>query len=328
VVAASAGGIEALRAFIARLPADFPAAVLVVVHISPAGPSVLPRILGRAGVLSARHPHDKEPLAAGVIFVAPPDRHLVVRDGLVRLLADARVNGHRPSADVLLESVARACGPRCAGVVLSGTMDDGAAGLRAIGLVGGMTLVQDPDEAAFPGMPLAAISESAPDVVGSVSALADRLCGWLDELARLAEVTDALAGGTTESLLGDDPAAPTALTCPECGGSLSLIDEYGTERFRCRVGHAFSADGLLVGKQHALESALWAAIVALDERADVYRRIIGRLEPTGRESQVARHRRNMLTAERHASYLRTVIRDLLQEGSTDHGRDDGSSAAS
>jgi two-component system chemotaxis response regulator CheB len=130
----------------------------------------------------ARHPADGEPLAPGVILVAPPDRHMTVGRGQVRLVAGARENGHRPAADVLMRSVAENLGPRCAGVVLSGTMDDGAAGLSAVGAVGGLTLVQDPEEAAFPGMPGAAIEDAAPRFVGPVATLADRICDWLASL--------------------------------------------------------------------------------------------------------------------------------------------------
>jgi two-component system chemotaxis response regulator CheB len=245
---------------------------------------------------------------------------MVISHGVIHLLADARVNGHRPAADVLFDSVARACGPACAGVVLSGTMDDGAAGLRAIRLVGGLTLVQDPEEAAFPGMPQAAIEESHPQVVGSVATLASRVIDWLEEpVGGFAPADPDLAATTVDGLLDDDPPQPTSLTCPECGGSLALRDEYGVERYRCRVGHTYSADGLLLGKQSALEAALWAAIVALEERADISHRIVRRLELDGRDPQAARHRRNMLAAEQQASFLRKVIRELVQEGSTEDG---------
>ena len=181
-MAASAGGVEALRAFVSWLPEDFAAPVLVVLHITPTGPTVLPHILSRAGPLPARHPEDGEPLAGGVILVAPPDRHLAVADGRARLLASPPERGHRPSADVLLRSVAAAFGEAGSGAVLSGTMDDGAAGLAAIRLAGGLALVQDPAEALFPGMPRAAIAQADPQLVAPLSALAVRLCAWLDEL--------------------------------------------------------------------------------------------------------------------------------------------------
>src|SRR5262249_10889206 len=182
----------------------------------------------------------------------------------VHLVAAARENGHRPSADVLMRTAAESLGPRCAGIVLSGTMDDGAAGLSAVGAVGGLTLAQDPEEAAFPGMPTAAIEDAHPKFIGPVAALADRVCAWLVNLPD-AELEDAVdPPGLNERANTDDL---TPLTCPECGGTLWHHDDYGIQRFRCRVGHTFSAHTLMVGKQDAIESALWAAIVALDERA-------------------------------------------------------------
>lgn len=312
-VAASAGGVEALSEFVSVLPADFPATLLIVLHIPPAGPSVLPTILSRAGKLPARHPHDGESLEHGIILVAPPDKHMTVEEGRVRVMTGPRENGHRPAADVLLRSVAEEYRERGAGVVLSGTMDDGAAGLRAIRAVGGLALVQDPEEAAFPGMPLAAIHEAEPHVVGKVSMLADQVCTWLAELpldrpqwAR-AFVVDARADPAREEV-----ADLTPLTCPECGGTLWDRQDYGAERYRCRVGHTFSADGLMLGKQAALESALWAAIVALDERAEVSRRIAIRLQETGRSSQLARYQADTKAAEDRAVTLRSLIHDLVQ----------------
>ena len=179
-VVASAGGVEALRTFVAGLPEDLPAAVLVVLHIRPSGPSMLPHILSRAGTWQARHPEDGEALAAGVILVAPPDRHLVVSGGHARVLASPPEHRHRPSADALLCSVAEHFGPAGCGVVLSGTMDDGAAGLAAVRRMGGLALVQDPAEAAFPNMPSAAISAADPQYVEPVAALPARLRAWLD----------------------------------------------------------------------------------------------------------------------------------------------------
>lgn len=165
------------------LPEDFPAAVLVVLHISPTGPTVLPEILTRAGRLPARHPADGEFLAGGVILVAGPDRHLAVSGVQARLLASPRERGHRPSADVLLRSAAAAFGPACCGIVLSGTMDDGAAGLAEVRRAGGLALVQDPADAMFPGMPRAAIEQAAPQLVAPVSALAGPVGAWLAERA-------------------------------------------------------------------------------------------------------------------------------------------------
>ena len=316
-VAASAGGVEALSGFVSALPADFPATALIVLHIPPAGPSVLPTILSRAGKLPARHPIDGERLTEGVILVAPPDRHMTVSHHHVHVLAGPRENGHRPAADVLLRSVAENFGYRGAGVVLSGTMDDGAAGLRAIGAVGGLTLAQDPAEAAFPGMPLAAIEEADPQVVGAVDILADHVCRWLTDLS---ETPPEISMTASEEAGAADPA-DLPLTCPECGGILGHRRDYGAQRFRCRAGHTFSADGLLLGKQAALESALWAAIAAPEVRADVSRRIATRLEETGRIPRSDRYRHDVLAAENRAEALRGLIRELVQGASMSYDED-------
>jgi two-component system, chemotaxis family, protein-glutamate methylesterase/glutaminase len=308
-VVASAGGVEALREFVSLLPADLPAAVLVLLHIPPTGPSVLPQILARAGKLPARHPRDGDRLAGAVLTVAPPDRHLVVADGRVRLLTGARENGHRPSADVLLRSVAQDFGARGAGIVLSGSMDDGAAGLRAVRVAHGFALVQDPAEAAFPGMPKAAIEEAAPQFVGPVAALAERLCEWLAHLPDDPERTDPPRPPAP-------PEDPTPLTCPECGGTLFDHDVFGAVRLRCRVGHAFSLDGLALGKKEALEKALWAAVVAMDEQADLTRRTLARLSADGRTSQLERYREDIPLIERRAAILLGLIHELVERAST------------
>jgi two-component system chemotaxis response regulator CheB len=313
-VAASAGGVEALSQFVGSLPKDFSAAVLVVLHIPPTGPSVLPKILQRAGKLPARHPQDGERLPVGTILVAPPDRHLVVTDHRARLLMGPRENGHRPAADTLLRSVAEAYGPRSAGVILSGTLDDGAAGLRAVRTVGGMALVQDPEEAAFPNMPLAAIQEAEPQVVGPAADLAAHVCEWVAQLPELSPEASVSASVPYP----DEDADVTPMTCPECGGTLWLANSFGAQRFRCRVGHTFSFDGLMVGKQTVLEHALWAAVVALEERADLSQRIMKRLESSGRVTQLDRYRHDIESARERAAFLRGLIRDLVQEASTSY----------
>jgi len=249
---------------------------------------------------------------------------MTVTETTVRVLAGPRENGHRPAADVLLRSVAEQFGERSAGVVLSGTMDDGAAGLRAVRVAGGFSVVQDPEEAAFPGMPLAAIAEAEPHIIARAGSLADHICKWITELsdkpsapAMIPEVADP-----------SNPADLTAFTCPECGGTLWHHDEYGAERFRCRVGHSYSADGLLLGKQTALEAALWAAIVALEERADVSRRIFRRLQESGRTSQLDRYGADVAEAEKRARLLRRLMDDLIQGVKMSHEEGTSGDAAS
>lgn len=316
---ASAGGVEALSTLVRSLPSDFRASVLVVLHISPSGPSLLPRILARAGNLPVRHAVDGEPLEEGIVLTPPPDRHLTVEGGRVRVLATARENGHRPSADRLLRSVAEHYGERSAGVVLSGTMDDGAAGLRAIRSVGGMALVQDPEEAAFPGMPRAAIDEAEPQLVCSTNEMGRHLVEWLESLPEPM---------LEETQMADDPPYSdeelSEFTCPECGGTLVTFDDYGIERFRCRVGHAFSEGSLMLGKQDAVEAALWAAVVALEEKVDLSRRIARRLEKTGTHARVKRYRREIDSTTEQADFLREMVEKLV---SAAHEYEEGGAGA-
>ncbi|HMC40286.1 MAG TPA: chemotaxis protein CheB [Acidimicrobiales bacterium] len=303
-VAASAGGVDALQHLAAGLPAGIDAAFLVVLHIPPTGPSVLPGILSRAGPLPARHAVDMEPLAAGVILVAPPDRHLTAEDGQVRVCQGPRENLHRPSADVMFRSVADSYGTRAAGIVLSGTMDDGAAGLRAIEAAGGFVMVQEPSEAAFPGMPAAALEAVHSGAVCSTEEMGARLARWRTGLE---------ADPGRREGVGHPSGAPTLspFTCPECGGTLWSTDEHGTDRYRCRVGHGFSEDALLRGKQDALEAALWAAVVALEEKADLCRRISKRLGAAGRAQRVEACEQQIVAAEDQIALLRATIDDII-----------------
>ncbi|HET9091438.1 MAG TPA: chemotaxis protein CheB, partial [Acidimicrobiales bacterium] len=338
------------------------------------GPSVLPRILERAGELPARHAVDGEPLEAGVILVAPPDHHLLVEDGHVRVTRGPREGGHRPSADTLLRSLASGFGPRAAGVVLSGMMDDGAAGLLALRVAGGLALVQSPESSAFPGMPLAAIELADPQIVAEPRELARQLRSWIGGLSGRegAEMTGtsgsdgndpgpaalaALRGGTADAAPADPPAvrggsggdpdpvgpdpendpaltAPSSpgetrggdsssfppaqqesvvsLTCPDCGGTLWLREEFGAERFSCRVGHSFSAASLFLGKQDALEAAVWAAIVALEERLELLERMRSRAGRQRLALTRARYEREAEATRAKAAVLRAMIESLSQ----------------
>lgn len=313
-VAASAGGVEALTAFVRALPGDFSGVVLVVLHLSDTGPSVLPHILGRVTPLKVLPATDAMPLRAGTVVVAPPGKHLLVADASVVLDAGPRQNGHRPSADVLFRSLAESYGQRAAGVVLSGTMDDGAAGLRAIRQAQGLTIAQDPAEAAFPGMPRAAIAEGQPTVVCRAGEMAEKLTAWMAELGPVEVGADPPTGVRRRGARIMPTSQLTEFTCPECGGSLWLDRTYGTEHYRCRVGHAYSPNGLLAGKHDAIESALWAAIVAIGERADISDRLLTRLEGTSNLSALQQYRDDVSQAQDRIDVLRDLINELVDRG--------------
>ena len=157
VIGASAGGVQALREIVSPLPANFTAAIFVVMHVGANAPSVIPQILNGAGALPAEHASDGDRILPSRIYVAPPDRHLLIEPGRVRVTRGPRENRHRPAVDPLFRSAARSYGPRVLGIVLTGNLDDGTVGLHIIKSEGGIAIVQDPNEAAFPSMPRNAI---------------------------------------------------------------------------------------------------------------------------------------------------------------------------
>jgi two-component system, chemotaxis family, protein-glutamate methylesterase/glutaminase len=304
--------VEALGELVERLPPELPAAVFIVLHVSPGGTSVLPQILARRTTLPVATASDGEPIERGRVYIAPPDHHMLIHDGRVVLTHGPRENGVRPAIDPLFRSAARAYGTRVIGVVLSGALDDGTAGLRMITEAGGMGLVQDPDEALYPSMPQHALEHDAPRAV-PIGDMADAICAGLEEPLSLDPEPAGTAGnpdphGVDERSDDVDPrsGALTALTCPECGGALWEHDEEGLLRFRCHVGHAYSADSLDVGQSQAVEMALWAALRSLQERADLFRKL-------ARRSTGSRFAEKARIADEHAEILRRVVTTIGRE---------------
>ena len=328
VVGASAGGVEALGELASLLPLGLPAAVLVVLHMPAYGHSVLPEILSRRGPLPAKHAVDGEPLLTGRIYVAPPDHHLLVMGGKISLTRGPAENNHRPAIDALFRSAARAYGPRTVGMVLTGTLDDGTAGLQSIKSRGGLALVQDPNEALFTGMPVSAIENVAVDKIETIAGLAKtvtRLASG-NKAGRLPKNEQAAQRGTpvTPELEEDVAVAesdlsrldnrtegqPSGFSCPDCHGVLWEIDEGELTRYRCRVGHAYSPQSLLASQSENLEDALWTALRALEESAAMAERLQARAvqrghtlssKQFGNQAQDARHRAR-------------IIHDVLQGG--------------
>lgn len=318
VIGASAGGVEPLRSLVGALPADFAASVFVVLHVPPDAPSGLAMILDRAAQLSAAQVTRPEPIRRGHIYVAPPNLHLLVRPGVVLADAGPRENRSRPSVDVLFRSAARAYRQRVVGVVLSGTLGDGALGLAAIKLRGGVTIVQDPAEALFPGMPEKAL----------MTARVDYCLGAVDIARQLVQLTEHhLVGGAMETSdrssteptehAADEPLdlpsakqpnAASGLTCPECHGSLWEVETGDDVRYECRIGHAYGVEALLSEQGEAVEAAFWAAINSLQERAATFRRLSStQASGTGPYAERAEQ------TERQALMLHDVLRHLVTD---------------
>jgi two-component system chemotaxis response regulator CheB len=314
LIGASAGGVQALSSVISGLPRDIPAAIFVVLHIAPYGRSAMPAILSRAGVLPATHAGDGEHIEAGHVYVAPADHHLMVEPGRVRLSRAPTENGQRPSVDVLFRSAAQAYGSRCVGVVLTGNLDDGTVGLAVIKRYGGISIVQNPDEADYSSMPRSALQHVNVDHICSLTAIPELLLRLAREpLQEPSEPLPEAEAMKTELEHGNDPeesGVPSDLTCPDCGGSLreSLVES--VIHFRCRTGHAYSPETLLVKQEDVVDSAIWAAVRALQENAELARRMDRRLQQAGTPAAKMAHERYMRRvqeAEHHAEVLRRLL---------------------
>src|SRR5687767_6103725 len=285
VIGASAGGMEALQKLVSRLPARLPASLFVVWHLSPGLKSILPSVLNKSGPLPAAHPQDGDRIEPGRVYVAPNDHHMLLEKGYVRVTKGPKENRFRPAVDPLFRSAAYVYGPRTIGVVLTGALDDGTAGLWTIKLRGGTAIVQEPAEALIRSMPLNALDNVAVDhklPAAEIGALIGRLVREQAPAAprvpeienekterelRIAKERDALE----EGLMNFGELSP--FTCPECHGVLSMMREGKIVRFRCHTGHAFSSDALLASNGEELEARLWDAVRASDESVILLNRL-------------------------------------------------------
>jgi two-component system chemotaxis response regulator CheB len=307
-IGGSAGAFEPLKRIIAGLPDGIPAAIFVTPHTSPDSISAVPHILARAGALFATHALDRAPIAPGRIIVAPPDCHLAIEDGMMRVTKGPKENGSRPSIDVLFRSAAEQYGPAVCGVLLSGTLDDGVAGLRAIRANSGLAIVQDPEEALFGDMPHNALRAKAVDVVRP----SDEIAG--DIVAFASRVVDLNVKGSGRGL--SDPRTegkPSVFTCPDCGGTLWETDDEGLLRFRCRTGHSYNTNSMLAVQRDSVEQSLWAAIRVLEERADLLHRIAKRAQERGDRRTADRLSRQEQTTRSEQAQIQRALAELLSQ---------------
>jgi len=313
VVGASAGGVEALKTLVSPLPAEFDAAIFVVLHTLATSESLLPQILSKASALPAVNAEDLALVETGKIYVAPPDRHILFNNGSLRVIRGPRENRHRPSIDVLFRSAAGTYGPRTAGILLSGSDDDGTAGVQAIKRHEGVTIVQHPDDSQYPEMPASAMRNAGPDFALRVAEIGDLLRKLVDGRVRVREgpVMEEPAKKTTTEKEGDSQTettpvgVPSGFTCPDCSGTLWELRDGDLLRYRCRVGHAYSQESMIEASSEAVERALWSAVRSLEESAAISLRIAqnrGILEKEMYQKAAER--------EEHAR----IIRKLLLEG--------------
>jgi two-component system chemotaxis response regulator CheB len=284
VIGASAGGFEVIVDIASQLPANLPAPVFVVMHVSSHHRSHLPEILSNAGPLSAVHPADGMKVEPGYIYVAPPDHHLLIDNGSVAVKKGPKENGFRPSIDALFRSAAYSYGPMAIGVVLSGALHDGASGLWSIKRLGGIAIVQDPYEAQYPSMPRSALEYVEADYRVRSREISSLLVQLVQQEAapemnpgndreqrddriedRIAKEVQIAAGTnlSPQTILGLGEFTP--FTCPECHGALVRIAEGKLSHFRCHTGHSFSEDALLEAVMESTGEMIWQVTRGLQE---------------------------------------------------------------
>ena len=315
VMGASSGGVEALTKVIGGLPPDLPAAVFVVLHVLPERRSMLPAILNRAGTLPAAHAVDGERIRLGRIYVAAPGLQTYICSGTIAVRRGPAENLHRPAIDPVFRTAAHHYGPRVVGVVLSGALDDGTAGLQAIKSAGGLAIVQDPDDARVAGMPGNALERVPIDYCVAVAEIGPLLRRLIDQPAAAPdgfvrevplETVDESAREEAQDRLRDLGQA-SGLTCHDCSGAIRQIHDGQTVRYRCRVGHAYSPETMIKAHGDAVERALWTAVRSLEERAALVRRLAVDARDCGLERMAAQFETRASDIDRDA----TLVHDLL-----------------
>lgn len=297
VIGGSAGSLDPLKTILSKLPADFPGSVFISVHMTADYPSMLATVLSRSSSLPTTTPADQEQIRRGHIYVSRPDHHLTIEDGRVRVLRGPRENRHRPAIDPLLRTAAREYGPRVVGIVLSGLQDDGSAGLYAVRERNGIAIVQDPRDTVWKEMPQHAIEYAEPHYVLTADEIASTLVELVDATkssvpmkeknfavrkpngkngGRKSRSNTALQKSNVNEHVSrpeEGEGTPSVFACPECHGVLWEVKNDKITRFRCRVGHTYSPESLTTELSSASETALWAAVRALEEKAALQRRV-------------------------------------------------------
>ncbi len=329
VIGGSAGAISSLMRIVGGLPSTLPASVFVVIHLSPNSPGMLASVLSDSGPLRASTPVDREPIRHGRIYVAVPDHHLLIEDGSVRVVRGPRENRHRPAIDPLFRTAARTYGSRVLGVILSGLQDDGAAGLYAVQQRGGVTIAQAPEDAEWRDMPSHAIEYGHPHYILPAADIARVLVrcaqGYEAEVGMRRKTTTAkkskgkLSGRTIASVpalskpetnehvayCDEGEGIPSVFACPECHGILWELKDEKMVRFRCRIGHSYGTESLNEELSAASETALWAAVRALEEKAALSRRVAEGMKKELRSSSRLLEQASADAANAH------LIRDMI-----------------
>jgi len=318
VVGASMGGIEAISSLLAKLPPGLAASVFVVQHVGEYGSGLFDQILQRVTKMPVAYAEDAKHFRPAHVYVARPGLHMLIEEGVVRTTRGPKENRTRPAIDPLFRSAAVNHGPHAVGVVLTGMLNDGTAGLRAIERCGGKTVVQDPLQAQFPEMPANAMRHVHVDHCLALLAIAELL-------TELSKIDAPPAVPIPADLLLEDQIAkdemgeisqtqqlgePVPLSCPECGGTLVMLRDGALTRFRCHTGHALTAEALFSDQSHSVERSLWVALRALHEQAALAGGLAKEAKAAGAAKVAASYEAKEAEASYHADRIHQVLMGL------------------
>lgn len=321
VIGGSIGAVPALKALLPEVATDIPAAIFLAIHTAAKGPGLVSTVLSAAGRLPVSLAMEDAVFEHGHVYVAPPGRHLLIEDGKTRLGVGPKENMSRPAIDPLFRSAALSHGSRTIGVILSGYLNDGAAGLAAIKQCGGIALVQSPDDAEEAAMPLAAIETTNVDLCASAADLGRSLASYAKEKAGAVrpvpedlKMEVAIArGNAREATLVPKFAAPSTLTCPDCGGVLAEIADGKPLRYRCQIGHAFTAATVLHANKSGVEEGLSVALRIIEERIGLISRMAEDAAALGRNGAAAPLEERAAEYKTYADTIRKAIRNIIME---------------
>ena len=316
VIGASAGGLDAISELISQFPSDINASILCVLHLSKAalGDILVSRIQKQSS-LHCKIAEDKESIERGYVYVAPPDAHLLVKEDHLIIGRGPSENRFRPSIDVLFRSAAASHSETVVGIILTGLLNDGSVGMAAIKQSGGHCVVQDPNEAEYPDMPLAVLEAIEVDEVASLKNMGDVVLKIINETkpkgikapdkviaeSRLSEKAATSIEGVNQ--LGNK----TSYACPDCGGNLWEIDNGVLKHFRCHIGHTFSESDLLVKQAEQVEHTLWVAVRTMEERKMLLAKIARQNLERGLEKLSAHYDKQAKALDSHINHLKGLL---------------------
>ena len=323
VIGGSAGAVEPLKTILANLPADLPATVIVVLHVPAASTGIHTTVAAHAGPLPVETASEGAALVHGRVYIAPPNHHLLVSDSHLMLGDGPRENMVRPSIDPLFRSAAAVFGPRTIGVILSGMLNDGASGLQAVKRCGGIALVQAPHEAHARDMPLAALEATSVDMSTEAAQLAQAIRRHVAEKAPppgpvpddITLEIEIAAGQQSGTKATGQIANPVALTCPDCGGTLSEVNGRRPLRYRCQVGHAYTSKILLNQQEAQVDEAMRIALRIIEERAELVARMGRDATELGRSSTADMYARRAAEYRSQAEAIRKAVLQSLRSRS-------------